>query len=253
MEKILEETFVNYLNKSTITDIKEKKLVEDIIKCDKFTLDIKYLAIKKIFQPDQVQTKNAHTCNVNITALFDSSEHFVEEIFLKNLENMTTDTKNLIMMVISYEKFTIDSKLRILKELFTKIFDINFGNCPRTNPLMMLCTKSHINNSQRLHLIKFLVEEIKVDINKLSIYNTTAIMFAYQENQLSIVNYLLIKGAKIKYTLSDGSDISIINYCNCKISSNSINNCNCTGNNYKNLMSYLISFYSKKLEDIKST
>jgi ankyrin repeat protein len=57
------------------------------------------------------------------------------------------------------------------------------------NPLMAMC--SHRN----LKAVKFLVEELNADVNYLSIYNTTAIMYAFQNGASDIVAYLLTKNA----------------------------------------------------------
>lgn len=99
-------------------------------------------------------------------------------------------------MVIEYKKFDIDFKLKILEKLFQKISkNVNFGYNEKNNPLIMLCHTSNTNIEEKFKLIIFLVEKIKVDINRLSDNHTTAIMYAYQENKIEIVKYLLFKGA----------------------------------------------------------
>lgn len=150
----------------------------------------------------------------------------------------------LIMTIIKYDGFTMDSKLQILRKLFGMVSDINFGDTEETNPLIMICYINDISVVQKFNLIKFLVEEIKVDINKLSNNNKSAIMYVYQKCQIELVNYFLSKGAKIKYTLADGKICAIVDGC--------YRNHNCYACCYGELMSLLIDFYSKNIEGTKS-
>lgn len=73
MEKILESTFMNKLNKSTIIEFGEKNLVEKIYKYDKFTSDTKYLAIKKIFQlgTDQIENPDITQSNCSMNDIME--------------------------------------------------------------------------------------------------------------------------------------------------------------------------------------
>lgn len=138
---------------------------------------------------------------------------FLHQTFYDNIEKITYETQDLIMMVIEYKKFDIDFKLKILEKLFQKISkNVNFGYNEKNNPLIMLCHTSNTNIEEKFKLIIFLVEKIKVDINRLSDNHTTAIMYAYQENKIEIVKYLLFKGALVKYTLSNGTIINIFKH-----------------------------------------
>ena len=231
MEQLLEETFLTNLNKSIILEFGKKELVKIIMGHDSFTQEAKYLAIKKIFTlvSDQeiVQIKNQRSFEM---------KDILEKVFLKHVENVTTKIQELIIMVIKHDQFTLDFKRIVLEKLFQKISDVNFGNSTKDNPLMILCWTYYLFGTERLELIKFLVEKIKVNINKLSFDKVTAIIYAYQGNLTDVVEYLISMGAILEYDQIDGNIVSIFNYGD-KL-------------NKMNLLKILIKYHSKKINNV---
>lgn len=138
-------------------------------------------------------------------------EQLLEQSFIDNLDKLTIDTKDLIMMVIKYDNFIVDFKLKVLKKLFSKISDVNFGDDEKTNPLMFLCENPKITE-QKIKLIKFLVEEVEVNINKMSPTHKSAIIYAYQNCKMDIVEYLISQKALISFILPNGNAVNILDY-----------------------------------------
>ena len=212
------------------------ELVKIIIGYNSFTQDTKYLAIEKIFD----LVPNQETIQDDDQSSF-LMKDVMEETFLKkieNIENTKNKIKELIIMVILYEKFTLNFKQRALDKLFQKISNnVNFGHDENDNPLIILCYNDNINSTNRLELIKFLVEKTNVNINRISNNNTTAIMYAYQKNFMDVVEYLISMGAILEYKQTDGNIVWIVNILNYELHVQS----------RSNLLNILIKSHSNKI------
>lgn len=90
-----------------------------------------------------------------------------------------------------------NNNLEIAKFLVLKGANVNAQNFFKGTPLMAASAKGNLD------IVKFLVDH-GADINKVTKYNMTAIKFAAggenKKKNASVVNYLLIKGAKIEQT-----------------------------------------------------
>lgn len=210
LHALVEQIFVDGLNSSHLLKYGKNNLLSSLMTYNKFTKDTKYISIKKICAMTLYSSPEFLSQNKNYSYL--QMNTLLEDIFLENLEKIKLNTNDLIIMVIKYENFTVNTKILILNKLFSNISDKNFGNCVLTNPLIMLCFKSKLDREEVLILIKFLVEKIQVDINKFSTYGTTAVMYAYQTKQMDIVEYLVSKGAILKYVANSGKVSDIMTY-----------------------------------------
>lgn len=156
-------------------------------------------------------------------------KNMVSEIVISYF-NMTEmygrNAKKSIIEIIGSDLFPFDTKCKILTKLFKNVSNINFDNSHtgdekhNINPLIFSCHSCKIQN--RYKLIKFLVEEIGLNINVISDEYIYPIMYAYDSNYFDIVIYLLSQGANIICNYLDGKVHKIIdrrNNSHCNIAS----------------------------------
>lgn len=225
MKDILEKTFYKNLE---IVNLETNRLIMMVIEYKNFTILFKQIILVKLFQkiPDNINFGDCvntnplimlcHNFNIDSKERLELIIFLIESIKLDINKISIVETQKLIMQIIKHKKFSVNFKQRILEKLFQRIHnDVNFGNCEHSNPLLMLCHYHYdIDYDERLKLVIFLVETIKVDVNKISEYDTTAIMFAYQNNYKNIVEYLVSKDAILTYTLANNTVINILKFGN---------------------------------------
>ncbi len=107
-----------------------------------------------------------------------TSEREIKTIFLITLECNMIDTAKMCLDILKTPNYGKHHA-----------FDDNNGP-DDIQPLLYAATQG------KLRMVKFLVEN-GADIEYLSIYGSTAIMFAFQNGHTDVVIYLLDKGAKI--------------------------------------------------------
>lgn len=118
------------------------------------------------------------------------------------------DVKQLILNVINHEEFDDNTKCQLLSKIVNSVnFDINSYD-ENAHPLLLLC-----NDDDNLNLIKFLVEELDVDINISNDQCETSIMNAFSYGSMKIVKYLFEKGAKLS-CYKNGNAKTIVNCAN---------------------------------------
>ena len=92
-----------------------------------------------------------------------------------------------------------------IKEDVKLLLDVNelkdFTKRNVYSPLMFA-----LQHTPTLEYVKFLVEEIKLDVTELDDYEETLIDFAIKQNDLSVAEYLLEKGAKFTESAYDKDD-----------------------------------------------
>lgn len=106
--------------------------------------------------------------------------------YMQILQKMTNEERQKLFIDLLCE-----NKYDLAKHCIKYFDDLNFGMDDKTNPLISMCTKGYLDG------VKFLLN-YNVDINYLSKYGTTAIMFAFQCKHIDIVIFLYEKGALIE-------------------------------------------------------
>ena len=97
-----------------------------------------------------------------------------------------------MQILVSIILFETEFRFEILKILHKKGADVKATDCLGNNALHLAVQKSNT-----IELIKYLVEQVKLDVNSRNLENQTALHLATYYGNMPVVEYLIENGAQV--------------------------------------------------------